>query len=103
MCSENALEGTINLSKNTALTRVDCNSNKIETLDISGCSLLESISCYSNQLTSLDISKNTKLKGLNCDDNPLSTLFVWWGGGSANVPTQLSTFYIPDGVSFVKK
>jgi len=45
------------VSKNTtALTFLDCDNNKLATLDLSKNNLLTSLFCYSNLLTNLDIS-----------------------------------------------
>ena len=42
----------------TALTNLNCNENKLTSLDLSGCTALETLECHSNsnQLTTLDVS-----------------------------------------------
>lgn len=60
----------------TALTRLECFSNQLTSLDVSGCTALEELICNDNQLTSLDVSKNTKLRGLYCENNQLTSLDV---------------------------
>ena len=66
----------IDVSKNTALTYLYCNSNQLTTLDVSKNTALDSLDCYGNQLTTLDVSKNTALTYLDCDSNQLTTLDV---------------------------
>ncbi len=60
----------------TALTRLDCYSNSLTSLDVSKNTALKELDCYSNSLTSLDVSKNTALKELDCDNNKLPSLDV---------------------------
>jgi len=60
----------------TALTSLDCSSNKLTTLDVSKNVELIELSCENNQLTTLDVSKNTKLTSLHCFCNQLATLNV---------------------------
>lgn len=60
----------------TALTSLDCSSNKLTTLDVSNNVELIELFCENNQLTTLDVSKNTKLTSLHCFCNQLATLNV---------------------------
>ena len=56
---------------------MDCYSNQLTSLDVSGCSVLRELYCYSNQLTSLDVPKNKKnLEMLHCYSNQLTSLDV---------------------------
>ena len=64
------------MSKNTALTKLNCSSNQLTSLDVSGCTALTELSCGINQLTSLDVSKNTSLTKLDCGWNQLTSLDV---------------------------
>ncbi len=64
------------MSKNTALTYLDCDENQLTSLDVSGNTALTDLDCDDNQLTSLDVSKNTALTYLDCDDNQLTSLDV---------------------------
>jgi hypothetical protein len=95
-CSWNDLT-TLDVSKCTALTSLDCSSNLIA-LDVSGCTTLTSLHCYlnyflialnvsectaltslwcySNNLTALDVSECTALKELWCYSNNLTALNV---------------------------
>ncbi|MDP6134635.1 MAG: leucine-rich repeat domain-containing protein, partial [Candidatus Marinimicrobia bacterium] len=49
----------------TALTYLNCNSNKLTSLDVSANTALTELFCYENQLTSLDVSANTALAKLS--------------------------------------
>ena len=60
----------------TALTKLQCSSNKLASLDVSKNKALGSLECYRNQLTSLDMSKNTKLTYFRCFENKLTSLNV---------------------------
>ena len=84
-CSSNKLE-TLDVSKNTALTTLECAANQLETLDVSKNTALTKLYCGSNGMKTLDVSKNTALTVLECSKNPLETLDV-----SKN--TALTTLY----------
>jgi Leucine-rich repeat (LRR) protein len=58
------------------LTRLDCYSNHLTSLDVSANTALSTLLCYSNQLTSLDVSSNTALTVLYCSSNELTSLDV---------------------------
>ncbi|MGH4124678.1 MAG: leucine-rich repeat domain-containing protein [Clostridium sp.] len=67
---------TLDVSKNTALTKLECRYNQLTTLDVSKNTSLTELDCISNQLTTLDVSKNTTLTKLYCGGNKLTTLDV---------------------------
>ena len=75
-CSTNQFSSSSNhltsldVSQNTALTKLKCYSNQLTSLDVSGCTALKELWCHSNQLTSLDVSHNTVLEVLYCNSNP---------------------------------
>ena len=73
--SDNQLT-TLDVSKNTALTTLDCSKNQLTALDVSQNTALKWLSCSYNQLTTLDVSKNTALTRLDCRKNPLRALDV---------------------------
>ena len=73
-CDSNQLT-SLDVSKNTALTYLSCHS-KLTSLDVSKNTALTRLYCYSNQLTSLDVSKNTALALLWCFSNQLTSLDV---------------------------
>ena len=58
----------------TALKRLNCNGNKISSLDVSKNMELAELQCDGNQLTSLDVSNNTALKSLFCHKNQITNL-----------------------------
>ena len=60
----------------TALQTLECYSNLLTSLDISGNTALKSLNCAKNQLAALDVSQNTALESLDCADNQLTTLDV---------------------------
>jgi len=66
----------LDVSKNTALTKLDCSSNQLTALDVSKNTALTNLQCRKNQLTALDVSKNTALTNLRCDNNQLTALDV---------------------------
>lgn len=59
-----------------ALTRLDCGSNQLSSVDVTRCTNLASLSCPVNLLTSLDVSKNIYLEELECPRNLLTTLDI---------------------------
>ena len=74
-CESNRLT-TLDVSKNTALTDLYCSGNQLTVLDVSKNTALKTLWCDENQLTVLDVSKNTALKILLCDANQLTALDV---------------------------
>ncbi len=60
----------------TAMTYLDCNSNKLTALDVTKNTALTTLDCYDNQLTALDVSANTALEYLNCSNNKLTALYM---------------------------
>ncbi|MBO7068514.1 MAG: hypothetical protein J6W52_07540 [Bacteroidaceae bacterium] len=74
-CDWNKLT-TLDVSQNTKLTELNCSNNQLTTLDVSQNTELDWMNCSTNQLTMLDVSKNTKLTQLSCSGNQLSSLDV---------------------------
>jgi len=94
-CSFNQLT-TLDVSTNTSLEFLDCVGNKLNTLDVSspvltylncgsnlltnlnvsGCIILKVLVIWINQITSLDVSNNTSIEYLNCRSNKLTSLDV---------------------------
>ena len=60
----------------TSLKHLNCNYNKLTSLDLSNNTVLESLNCADNELTSLDVSNNTALWLLNCSSNFLTLLDI---------------------------
>ncbi len=65
----------IDISKNQALTWLDCSGNRISSLDVSKNKLIE-LDCSKNPLFSLDVSQNTELMYLVCTSCFLSSIDV---------------------------
>ena len=69
----------------TELKVLDCNSNSLNSLDVSGNITLESLSCFNNKLSDLDVSKNPELAVLLCGKNNLSSLDISKNPGLENL------------------
>ena len=74
-CYSNQLT-TVDVTKNTALTFLNFNDNQLTGIDLSNNTLVTTLGLAPNLLTSLDISKNTALSYLQCQANQLTTLDV---------------------------
>jgi len=72
-CGSNQLT-SLNVSKNTALTQLFFSVNRLSSLDVSKNSALVDLVGYRNQLISLDVSRNTELMVLSCGRNQLTRL-----------------------------
>lgn len=64
----------LDLSLNTLLTRVNCPSNGITTININGLTNLDEIILFDNNITSVDLSTNLALTKFNGGQNPYTTL-----------------------------
>lgn len=58
----------------SALVNLECHSNPLTTLDLSGNPALKELFCYETQLTTLNVSGNPALEVLSCKDNSLTAL-----------------------------
>ena len=67
---------SLDVSRSTKLTFLECRWNQLTALDVSRNTALKTLSCDNNQLTTLDVSKNTALKELSIRNNQLTTLDV---------------------------
>ena len=74
-CFSNKLT-SLNVSGCTALTELDCNDNQLTSLNVSGCTALTILDCSYNELTTIDVSGCTALAGLDCSGNRLTNLDV---------------------------
>ena len=70
------LLSSLDVSNNTALTRLECDYNQLTSLDVSNNTALTRLYCYYNQLASLDVTNNTALTDLRCGGNQLTSLDV---------------------------
>ena len=62
---------TLDVSKNTKLTKLYCGFNQFSSLDLTSNVLLERLRCAGNDLNNLDVSKNTELTRLTAYNNRL--------------------------------
>ena len=69
-CGNNPLE-TLELSKNTTLTRLSCSEVGLNNLDINNLEDLEYLDCSNNNLEELSFTNNLKLKSLNLGNDLL--------------------------------
>jgi len=74
-CEANQLT-SLNVSKNTILSKLNCSANKLISIDLSGCSELIYLSCYGNNLASLDVSECTSLTELDFSFNDLTEIDI---------------------------
>ena len=65
---------SLNISANTSLTSLNCSQNQLTSLNISANTSLTTLYCDNNQLTSLELSANPELTILNCSNNRLTSL-----------------------------
>ena len=78
----------------SALTYLDCEDNKLTTLDLSQNTALNYLDIDANALTSLDVSSNTALTFLECADNQLTSLD--FRNGQNTLVVDFSTTGNPD-------
>lgn len=67
---------TLDVSKNTKLTKLYCGFNQFSSLDLTSNVLLERLRCAGNDLNNLDVTKNTELTRLTAYNNHLSSIDV---------------------------
>ena len=84
-CNSNKLTA-LDVTKNTALENLICVGNQLSALNVANCTTLYTLDCSENKLTTLDVTKNTALQMLYCNDNQLTALDM-----TSN--TSLSTLY----------
>ena len=71
---DGSLLTSLDVSKNTALTKLICSSNRLTSLDVSKNIALTELNCSFNNISNLDITKNTALKSLSASSNQLTNL-----------------------------
>jgi len=74
-CQTNNL-ASLDLSGNSALIWLLCDDNQLTNLNVTNCTELITLTCWFNNLTSLDISTNINLWRLQCKENQLASLDV---------------------------
>lgn len=73
LCNSNNLT-SLDLSNSPSLQHIKCNNNRLTSLNISDCPDLDYLECADNDITSLDVSNNPSLFAMNCSDNDLTSL-----------------------------
>ena len=66
----------LDVSKNEALTYLDCSSNRLTSLDVSHNPLLTHLDCSYNRLSRLDLSRNPLLTELDISSNEFTSFDV---------------------------
>jgi len=74
-CESNQLT-SLNLSGLSNLVSLSCGSNPLTSLNLSGLTSLTKLVCYNNKLTSLNLDGTTGLEFLDCSSNQLTSLDV---------------------------
>ena len=69
-CQHNRLT-SLDVSKNTALTSLYTPDNQLTSLNVTGCTALTALTCTGNRLASLNVTGCTALKTLNCYSNQI--------------------------------
>ncbi len=103
-CNEMGIESLKGIEYCTNLTYLECDENRLTSLNISKNTKLTVLYCYYNQLKTLNVS-NKKLIELYCEENPLTTLDVSMtnlGNSNSYYPlscntVSLKTLYLKTG------
>jgi len=66
------LEGELKVEGLSELERLDCDTNKLTSLEIINCPKLKMLYCYSNQLSELELDNLNDLTELSCYGNNLT-------------------------------
>lgn len=98
-CYNNSKLTELDVSKNTALTYLDCRSTSITNLDISKNTALTTLYCDSTMITSLNLSNNTALTMLTCSDTNIPYVDLTNTSVTYFSATNC-TYAIPSGLSF---
>jgi len=72
-CGSNHLS-SLGLTGLDQLETLDCSDNKLDEIDLSVCQSLTHFNCRSNQLTSLDLTGLPLLEALHCSSNKLTRI-----------------------------
>ncbi|WP_281980308.1 choice-of-anchor D domain-containing protein [Tenacibaculum mesophilum] len=67
---------SIDLSKNTAITRLTLRGNSLTALDLSANTALQTILIEQNNISSIDLSNHSSLVSFQCGGNNISTLLL---------------------------
>ena len=69
------------------ITRLDCSSNWLESIDVSGNNLLVELYCDNNRLTDITLGQQPNLKELYVGDNQLASIDLSGVPNLTSVPT----------------
>ena len=75
-CSQNSLEGELDLSSRTELRKIDCGNTFLTKLNLTDCTKIETLNCNNANFSELDVTGQPAMTELNCRDNTLTTLDV---------------------------
>lgn len=76
-CSNNEIKNSLNLTRCTALTNLNCSGNNIPTLKFANSgSTLYHVICDNNAIEELDLTNSADLYDLSCSNNKISTMTV---------------------------
>jgi hypothetical protein len=67
---------SIDLSQNTAITRLTLKGNNLTALDLSANTALQTILIQQNNISSIDLTNHSSLVNFQCGDNNISTLLL---------------------------
>jgi Leucine-rich repeat (LRR) protein len=92
-CEDNKLT-TLDLSQNTALNYLDIDANALTSLEVSLNTALTFLECADNQLITIDLSQNIALTVALCENNQLTSLDL--RNGNNTLVVDFSTTGNPD-------
>lgn len=81
---------SIDLSQNTAITRLTLRGNSLTALDLSANTALQTILIQQNNISSIDLTNHSSLGNFQCGDNNISTLVL------PTTANSLKTLYLED-------
>jgi hypothetical protein len=73
-CRKNSSLSSLDVTKNTGLTKLSIQETNISTIDLTKCVALTDLNCWYAKLTALDISQCKELASLNCSNNKISSI-----------------------------
>ena len=76
VCNDQGIESLKGIEHFSRLKQLKCYNNNLTTLDLRKNTILTKLQCQKNQLTSLDLRANTQLQELRCGNNNLGSLDI---------------------------
>ncbi|MDH6357974.1 BACON domain-containing carbohydrate-binding protein [Parabacteroides sp. PF5-9] len=130
MCANTNI-AELEIAQAVDLTLLTCSNTPISKLAVDHLSYLQYLECGNTLISELNVSKLTRLKRLFCNNTAVQTLdisncrdlehfdatdcpnlkqvYVWWDGGTNNIPTQFyddwagCLFRVPSTTHVIKK